>query len=70
MRKKEMLAKIKQFTLLMEEISDEIESIVVGHREDEYKDLIIEMLKSLDKAQQVVKRAYHLFYNRQYDPYL
>ena len=63
-RKKEMLAKVKQFTLLMEEISNEIEAIVVEHREDEYKDLIIEMLKSLDKTQQVVKRAYHLFYNR------
>jgi len=62
-RKKEMLAKVKQFTLLMEEISEEIECIVVEHREDEYKDVIIEMLKSLDKAQQVVKRAYHLFYN-------
>ena len=52
--------KIKRFNGLMEEISQEFTAIFFEGNEGKLHDLVLEMIKSLDKAQQTVKKAYEL----------
>jgi len=56
-RGKKIQEKVTQFTILMKEISEEINTIFLEHKEKEYQNLIVKMLKALDESQKVVKDA-------------
>ena len=63
-RKEDFQKKVKLFTVLMDDIAKEIDSICEANQEDEYKDSLIEMIQALDRAQQTVRRAYNLFLSK------
>jgi len=52
--------KIMRFNGLMEELSQEFTAIILEGNKDKFRDIIIEMLRSLDKAQKTVREAYYL----------
>lgn len=52
--------KIRDFNELMKDLSEEFTSIFKKENKEEFRDVLLEMLKSLDKAQQTVKIAYNL----------
>jgi flagellar hook-basal body complex protein FliE len=56
--------KITKFNRLMEEISHEFSDIILLGKEDKFHDLVIEMVKSLDTAQKMVKKVYYIFKRR------
>jgi len=56
--------KIKDFNILMKELSEDLNEIFIEGKEQEFHDILLEMLKSLDKAQETVKQAYNLFLTR------
>ena len=64
--KEEFQKKVKLFTVLMDDIAKEIESICEENKEDEYKDSLLEMIQALDRSQQTVKRAYNLFLSKSF----
>lgn len=45
----------------MKELSEDFDEIFTEGKEGELKDVLLEMQKSLDKAQKTVKHAYYLF---------
>ena len=59
-RVEKLKQKIKRFNGLMEEISQEFTSTFFEGNEDMLHDVVLEMIKSLDKAQQTVRMAYNL----------
>ena len=63
-QKKKFQKKVKLFTVLIDDIANDIELICEENKEDEYKDLLIEMIQALDRSQQTVKRAYNLFLSK------
>ena len=63
-QKEEFQKKVKLFTVLIDDIANDIELICKENKEDEYKDLLIEMIQALDRSQQTVKRAYNLFLSK------
>ncbi len=63
-QKNEFQKKVKLFTVLIDDIANDIELICEENKEDEYKDLLIEMIQALDRSQQTVKRAYNLFLSK------
>ena len=52
--------KIMRFNGLMEELSQELTAIIHEGKKDKFRDIIIEMLRSLDNAQKTVRKAYYL----------
>ncbi len=62
-QKEKFQKKVRLFTVLMDDISKEIEVICEENKEDEYKDSLIEMIQALDRSQQTVRRAYNLFFS-------
>ena len=56
--------KIRTFSELMKEISEELTSIFMENEEKEFHDELLAILKSLDEAQDTVRRAYYLFLSR------
>lgn len=52
--------KILRFNGLMEELSQEFTATFVEGNEKKFHDVVLEMIKSLDKAQQTVWKAYEL----------
>ena len=58
-RRERIQEKVAQFTILMKEISEEINTLFLERKEKEYHDLIVEMIKALDESQQIVRKAYH-----------
>ena len=65
-QKNEFQKKVKLFTVLIDDIANDIELICEENKEDEYKDLLIEMIQALDRSQQTVKRAYNLFLSKSF----
>ena len=65
-QKKKFQKKVKLFTVLIDDIANDIELICEENEEDEYKDLLIEMIQALDRSQQTVKRAYNLFLSKSF----
>ncbi len=64
-KKKETIKqKIKNFNELMEEISKDLTSIIMEHKEGGFHEELSAMLRSLDKAQTTVRHAYNLFLSR------
>ncbi len=63
-QKEEFQKKVKLFTVLIDDIANDIELICEENKEDKYKDLLIEMIQALDRSQQTVKRAYNLFLSK------
>jgi len=63
-RKEDFQKKVKLFTVLMDDIAKEIDSICEENKENEYRDSLIEMIQALDRAQQTVRRAYNLFLSK------
>ena len=62
--KEEFQKKVKLFTVLMDDIAEEIEVICEENKEDEYRDSLMEMIQALDRSQQMVKKAYNLFLSK------
>ncbi len=62
--KEEFQKKAKLFTVLMDDIAEEIEVICEENKEDEYRDSLMEMIQALDRSQQMVKKAYNLFLSK------
>ena len=60
LRIEKLKQKIKRFNGLMEELSQEFTAIFLEGKEDKFHDIVLEMIKSLDKAQETVKKAYDL----------
>jgi hypothetical protein len=52
--------KILRFNGLMEELSSELTIIVLEGNKKKFQDVILEMMVSLDKAQDTVKRVHSL----------
>ena len=52
---------IAQFNHLMKVISEEFSSLVLTGNEEQFHDILMEMLQSLDNAQKTVRKAYYLF---------
>jgi hypothetical protein len=52
--------KILRFNGLMEEISQEFTIIILEGNEKKFHDVVLDMIKSLDKAQKTVKKVYDL----------
>ncbi len=65
-QKQKFQKKVKLFTVLIDDIANDIELICEENKEDEYKDLLIEMIQALDRSQQTVKRAYNLFISKSF----
>ena len=65
-QKQKFQKKVKLFTVLIDDIANDIELICKENKEDEYKDLLIEMIQALDRSQQTVKRAYNLFISKSF----
>ncbi|KKM25566.1 hypothetical protein LCGC14_1593660 [marine sediment metagenome] len=65
-QKEKFQKKVKLFTVLIDDIANDIELICKENKEDEYKDLLIEMIQALDRSQQTVKRAYNLFISKSF----
>ena len=65
-QKEEFQKKVKLFTVLIDDIANDIELICEENEEDEYKDWLIEMIQALDRSQQTVKRAYNLFLSKSF----
>ncbi|MFX0083103.1 MAG: hypothetical protein ACFE94_15245 [Candidatus Hodarchaeota archaeon] len=56
--------KIMRFNGLMEELSQELTAMFHEGKKEEFHDIIITMLRSLDKAQETVKTAYELVFGK------
>ncbi len=65
-QKEEFQKKVKLFTVLIDDIANDIELICEENKEGEYKDLLIEMIQALDRSQQTVKWAYNLFLSKSF----
>ncbi len=63
-QKQKFQKKVKLFTVLIDDIANDIELICEENKEDEFKDSLIEMIQALDRSQQTVKRAYNLFLSK------
>ena len=63
-RKEDFQKKVKIFTLLLDDIVKEINSICEENKEEEYKDSLIEMIQALNRSQQTIKRAYNIFFKK------
>ncbi len=62
MKKTERLKrKIKLFNSLMQDLSEDFTIIFQEGKEREFLDELLEMLRSLDKAQQIIRNTYNLF---------
>jgi hypothetical protein len=59
-RNEKLKQKILRFNGLMEEISQEFTAIHLEGNEKKFHDVVLDMIKSLDKAQKTVKEAYNL----------
>ena len=66
-RKETIKQKIRNFNELMKEISEDLTSIIMEHKEKEFHEALSAMLRSLDKAQTTVRQAYNLFFSRKID---
>ncbi|MFW9940129.1 MAG: hypothetical protein ACFFFT_03755 [Candidatus Thorarchaeota archaeon] len=49
--------KIMRFNGLMEELSQELTAIILEGKKEKFHDIVIEMLHSLGKAQEMVKKV-------------
>ena len=56
--------KISEFNRLMKELTEDFSLIFREEKEEEYHDQLISMLKSLDKAQTIIREAFNLFLSR------
>ena len=56
--------KISEFNRLMKELTEDFSLIFREGKEEEYHDELISMLKSLDKAQTIIREAFNLFLSR------
>ena len=63
-KREKLKQKIRIFNELMKEISKELTSIFMENKEKEFHDELLAMLRSLDNAQDTVRRAYHSFLSR------
>jgi len=63
-RTERLKRKIKLFNTVMQNLSEDFTSIFQEGKEREFHDELLEMLRSLDKAQQIVRDAYNLFLTR------
>lgn len=59
-RVEKLKQKIRRFNGLMGEISQEFTTLFFEGNEDMFHDVVLEMIKSLDKAQKTVRMAYSL----------
>lgn len=57
----EIKEKITTFNKLMKEISEILNNMFIEGKEKEFHDVLLDMIKSLDHAQQTVRKAYNLF---------
>ena len=55
---------IAQFNHLMKLISEDFSNLVLMGNEEAFHEILIEMVKSLDNAQETVQKAYYLFEKR------
>ncbi len=53
--------KIKLFNAIMLNLSEDFTAIFHEGKEREFHDELLEMLRSLDSAQQIIRNAYNLF---------
>jgi len=60
-RKIDLDKKVKQFILLMKDISTGLSNIVAENKEDEYLDILKDMLKALDQSQDMIRKAYYSY---------
>lgn len=51
---------IMRFNGLMEELSQELTAMVLEGKKDKFRDIMIEMLRSLDNGPKTVRKAYYL----------
>ncbi len=56
--------KIKLFNAIMQDLSEDFTSIFHEGKEREFHGELLEMLQSLDNAQQIIRDAYNLFLTR------
>ena len=56
--------KIRDFNEAMEDLSEELTAIFTEGKEEKFHGGALEMIKSLDKAQETAKKAYYLFMNK------
>lgn len=56
--------KIKLFNAIMQNLSKDFTSIFQEGKEREFHNELLEMLRSLDKAQKIIRDAYNLFLTR------
>ena len=56
--------KIRYFNEAMESLSEELTAIFTDGKEEKFHDVALEMIKSLDKAQKTVRKAYYLFMDK------
>lgn len=56
--------KIRDFNESMEDLSEELTTIFTEGKEGQFHDVALEMIKSLDKAQETVRKAYYLFLSK------
>ena len=67
LRIEKLKQKIMRFNGLMEEISQEFTLIFLEGNESKFHDLVLEMMKSLNKARETVKTVYDLVLNKKRD---
>ena len=65
LRIEKLKQKIKRFNELMEELSQEFTATFFEVNEGKLHDVVLEMIKSLDKAQKTVKKAYELVLDKE-----
>jgi len=65
LRIEKLKQKIKRFNELMEELSQEFTATFFEGNEGKLHDVVLEMIKSLDKAQKTVKKAYELVLDKE-----
>jgi len=65
LRIEKLKQKIQQFNGLMEGLSQEFTATFFEGNEGKLHDVVLEMIKSLDKAQDTVKKAYELVLDKE-----
>ncbi|MFX0030655.1 MAG: hypothetical protein ACFE8B_15690 [Candidatus Hermodarchaeota archaeon] len=60
--------KIKRFNGLMEELSQEFTMIFLEGKREKFHDVVLQMIQSLDKAQQMVKQVKSLVLREDAEP--
>ena len=67
LRIEKLKQKIKRFNGLMEELSQEFTATFFEGHKGKLHDIVLEMIKSLDKAQKTVRKAYELVLDKEKD---